>query len=337
MNTDDPKYTAFAFGELTPAERAEIERELQAHPELAAELSEIREVAGILKSELATEPAGALAEHQRWAIIRAAAASRSPGANERDVVGPAWWQRAGVWQAVAACAVMGFGVYAVSVELAKPDVRPGAGDTGDWVISIPPEDPPASAPVAPEILTPAEAQHRLASAGGVIPDAAKLFPSGAVILPPPIARHLAPGDPKIALPPEAPRVEMVRDDGDFIVRIPTGRGSIKPSYGQRPTPLIPNPKTAAASIGKASEAAAVSDTVKKLTREAEAFREGSRFGDFRKKFSPVPDAVGRYQMNQLPALKVDAEFVGADGQRATNPPADDATIKVISKPYLATE
>jgi anti-sigma factor RsiW len=272
MNTHDTKHTAFALGELSPAERAEIERELSADPELNAEIAEIREMAGILKKELAAEPAGTLAEHQRWAIIRAATPARPPAANERDVVQPGWWQRAGVWQVVAACAVFGFGVYAISQQLTLPSKQGLSGDGR----------------------------------------------SGDIIVPTPT---------NIVVPP-------LQDGPDTV-----SPGDSKMASGQQPVPLTSNPHGANASVFNTNElnAVAISEAVKKITKEVEAIREGSSFAEFREKFNPVTGTSNSYSLKKMPALRVDVEFGGADGQTYAYPPPDSAAIRKISKPYLSTK
>ncbi len=66
---DDPRLTAYALGELEPAERAAIEAALSESPEARAELEEIRSAAALLSDELRSETAPALTESQRAAIV----------------------------------------------------------------------------------------------------------------------------------------------------------------------------------------------------------------------------------------------------------------------------
>jgi hypothetical protein len=135
MNLDDPKLTAFALGELPPAERPVMEAELTAHPEFAAEVAETREMAGILRTGLKSEPAGELAPHQRDAIFRAARMAQrgEVPASERPapLISPKahWWNRPGPWQAVAACAVIGLGISA-RMQLQAPDTERTLSNVG---------------------------------------------------------------------------------------------------------------------------------------------------------------------------------------------------------------
>src|SRR5436190_16808410 len=69
---DDPRLTAYALGELDPAEAAEIEKLLADSPAAKAVVEETRELAGLLSSRLATEPALMLSDAQRAAILAAA-------------------------------------------------------------------------------------------------------------------------------------------------------------------------------------------------------------------------------------------------------------------------
>ncbi|MBN1571052.1 MAG: von Willebrand factor type A domain-containing protein [Acidobacteria bacterium] len=80
MNIDanDPKWTAYALGEITDEkERAEIEKVLAESPEIRRLVEEIRETAGMLKEELHAEPSISLTEVQRQQIEAKANAGRS--------------------------------------------------------------------------------------------------------------------------------------------------------------------------------------------------------------------------------------------------------------------
>ena len=103
MNTDDPKFTAYALGEkedLTPAECAEIEALLANNPLASAEAVEMCALAGRLRAELPGEEASALLEDQR-ATILSATASQAPAAKVVRFPRRALW-----WSAVAACVVV---------------------------------------------------------------------------------------------------------------------------------------------------------------------------------------------------------------------------------------
>ena len=56
-DANDPKWTAYALGEITDAQEiAEIEKELEESPELRELVEDIRLTAGLLKEELFAEP-----------------------------------------------------------------------------------------------------------------------------------------------------------------------------------------------------------------------------------------------------------------------------------------
>lgn len=75
---DDPRLTAYALGELDPTEVKAVEQLLAASPAAQCALQEIRELAGLLTSELRDEPAPALTETQRAAILGGSAAMPAP-------------------------------------------------------------------------------------------------------------------------------------------------------------------------------------------------------------------------------------------------------------------
>ncbi|HEY2250321.1 MAG TPA: von Willebrand factor type A domain-containing protein [Planctomycetaceae bacterium] len=66
---DDPRLTAYALGELDPTEQAALERLLAGSPAAQAAVREIRELAGVLTTELRQEPALELTARQREAIL----------------------------------------------------------------------------------------------------------------------------------------------------------------------------------------------------------------------------------------------------------------------------
>ncbi len=70
---DEAKLTAYALGELSEAERAEVEAQLASDPAAGREVEEIRKVAGILTEELKAEPAPKLTSQQRKAVKAQAA------------------------------------------------------------------------------------------------------------------------------------------------------------------------------------------------------------------------------------------------------------------------
>ena len=68
INSDDPRLTAYVFGELDDADRSEVESALAESPELQAEVDSIRQTAALLEDGLQTESAPALTDSQRAAI-----------------------------------------------------------------------------------------------------------------------------------------------------------------------------------------------------------------------------------------------------------------------------
>jgi hypothetical protein len=307
MKVDNPKLTAYALGELSPAEQAELEQELRDDREIVAEVEETREIARILRAGLSAEPYGELAEHQRDAIFREArllelehkaagfSATESPasgGETFTPMIVPraAWWNRPGPWQGIAACAVAGLAAYALFVNVGGHRRTIGSGDPGEMIVQVPIEAGSHAASVTgPNLITP---QERPAN-GGV--------PSVGV-------------DPgKVASSPSnKPRV--VGPSGSDVANM-----------------------RAAADIGKKQPAPTeenVSAYLKDRMREAEAFREGSTYEDFVRVFQPMPGNPGRFEMIRHPMIKVDAEFGAGASQTGGTSPAPDARLKQISKPYL---
>jgi len=81
FDPDDPRLTAYALGELEPAEVAAVESQLAACPESRRAVSEVCATAQLLTAELGREPAPGLDASQREAIedqIRPPARARMP-------------------------------------------------------------------------------------------------------------------------------------------------------------------------------------------------------------------------------------------------------------------
>jgi len=68
INSDDPRLTAYALGELDDAERSEVESALATSPELQAEVESIRQTAALFDTSLQADSGPALTEQQRLAI-----------------------------------------------------------------------------------------------------------------------------------------------------------------------------------------------------------------------------------------------------------------------------
>ena len=69
MNADDPKLTAFALNALHEPEKSEIAREVADSPEAQHAVNQIRELAGALKSEFASELKGDVQPRRAWINI----------------------------------------------------------------------------------------------------------------------------------------------------------------------------------------------------------------------------------------------------------------------------
>lgn len=72
---DDPRLTAYALGELDPTEQAAFEQLLAESPDAQSALREIRDLAGLLTSELRQEPVPELTIAQRTTILDAGIAA----------------------------------------------------------------------------------------------------------------------------------------------------------------------------------------------------------------------------------------------------------------------
>jgi len=83
LNSDDPRLTAFALGELDAAERKAVEAELDNTDECRHEVEEIARTAALLHAELAAEPLPGLTYAQQLAI-EAKLMSGSGKAGSRD-------------------------------------------------------------------------------------------------------------------------------------------------------------------------------------------------------------------------------------------------------------
>ncbi len=102
MNTDDPKLTAYALGELYPSERAVIEQLLRDDPAAANEVEATRAFAAQLRTRLHAERAEGLHPAQRAELL-----STIP-VPPRKVI--AFSRRAAAWSAIAASVAIGVGI-----------------------------------------------------------------------------------------------------------------------------------------------------------------------------------------------------------------------------------
>ena len=340
MNLDDPNLTALALGELPPEERMALEAEIASHPEFLAEVEETREMAGILRNGLKDERAGELAPHQRDAIFRAARVahreleSLAPSERPAPLVIPnaKWWDRPGPWQAIAACAVFGFGMYALNVNLSKSERSGQFAYSGEISVPVPTDGAIGSNSVGePNLLSPRQGDPSLGIGNPAIDPGRTLANSPDIKQPHPdvpidTTRGLA-VLPPIAQPPD---------------------NAVEPSKQRGPRPMGPGKQELTNNLAGADRArnenrpgpvtdADISNALKSLVKEAARMKEGSAYADFTQVFRPMLSNPGRYELIRWPAIKVDVEFGTPEGETLTVPPAPDSKIKKISKAYIDTE
>jgi hypothetical protein len=363
MNHDDPKLTAYALDSLSPGERAEIEVLLKEHPSAETEVNETRQVAGIMRQLFRAELSETLPQRRREMILQAATGKPVSLSTDRpaNVVVPdaSWWRRTAIWQAAAACAVFGFGVYAISVTLTdKSNSGKVAGQGGEIQVGVPPSGQGFASSIAhqPGMVTPPETNPGKAPSVAIA-----VPPNGKQILPTPktsdIAGNLAPGVP---LKPTKPTV--VNPSGAELGVPSIGE---RASLGHRPPKgtqtladtFIPKPPTFAATNPRvvlptdsgdltltgdeASRYYATSDYLNARWREANSIREGNTYADlarhFRRDGGSTPKNVYRFVMIKCPFIKVDVEFAGEDGKPATWPLNPETPIRTVSRPVFEPE
>lgn len=143
MNIDDPKLTAFALDELSPAERAEIESLLRENPVVASEIEATRDFAGKLRGQLRAEEAVALLPRQRAAALAQMAAAFAPDAeasarsgrkreenapDRKVIVSPVvWWRQPWLSSAAAAVVIVGLSAMWFSRKTAPHYTPPAKG------------------------------------------------------------------------------------------------------------------------------------------------------------------------------------------------------------------
>ena len=114
IRSDDPRLSAYALGELPPEAAIEVESLLEGDPKAIAAVEDLRAMAGTLAAAFGAEPAAALTDSQRAAVIEAAAkAAETPvaavaPARRRRVVLP-WlpWSIASAAAAAGLLALIG--------------------------------------------------------------------------------------------------------------------------------------------------------------------------------------------------------------------------------------
>jgi anti-sigma factor RsiW len=116
--TNNARYTAYALNELDAAERARVEQELAAHPELRREVEEIRALSDTLTRALAGEPGVKLDEAGR-AAIRTAAQHPAPRARMRFSRSLPWLGAAAALLVTARVADHPLSTFSVDVDTAS--------------------------------------------------------------------------------------------------------------------------------------------------------------------------------------------------------------------------
>lgn len=108
LETNDPKLTAFAFGELPAEEQAEVAALVAASPALASEVAAIRALGEQLTSLLSTETCPALSKTERTRILQAAEQDRLAEVSVVDppAVQPAWYRQRRIWAYTTAAALL---------------------------------------------------------------------------------------------------------------------------------------------------------------------------------------------------------------------------------------
>lgn len=339
MNLDNPKLTAFALGELPPAERPEVETFLSENAEGASELRETREIARILQQGLKWEPAGSLAPHQRDAIFRAAEIAQRERAeaasfpmSEREagvgVAHSAWWDRPGPWQAIAASAVIGLASYALFVNVGGPRKQMEMAGMNEIVVRVP-IDVAQGAPSSgdPQLISPnGNASLAPVTTAGI--DPGKMLNQAPPVKSSPLKVELNPAE-----------LAATGANGGSEERASAPEVTPKPR-GARLVSKGPGADyRSGASIGKVEHRLAaapvtdegVSTYLQERLKEAERLTPGGTYEDFAKVFRPMPGTPGKFEMIRTPAIKVDAEF---DSATAHGTPAPEARLKKVSKPYL---
>jgi Ca-activated chloride channel family protein len=93
FNPEDPKWTAYVLNELSPGERADVERELAASPEASKLVEALRGTTQLLARQLTAEPVLALTAEQRQAIGQQVVLPATPRRR--------WFKSATTWVAAA--------------------------------------------------------------------------------------------------------------------------------------------------------------------------------------------------------------------------------------------
>lgn len=363
MNHDDPKFTAYAFHELPPQERAEIEALLKDDPAAAQEIAETKEVGGVMRQLFRAELTETLTSRRREAILQAAIqpVSGAPVVPPTNVITPhvAWWRRPMTWQVAAACLVFTFGVYAIFSALTSRTQTGGQLAKGQGIeVPVPgPEKVAANDGHSPNPEVPPD---RVANNNGLtspklpVPGVGKgapivQVPNPGVQLPDVNAAREASlpavgsGDP-IDVHKHGPTVVGPNANPGLLNRAQATVGS-RPDKGMTYGASNPGTKTILPSLKgdvvlsgeEASRYYATTEYLSKCWGEASSIHEGSTYDQltsvFRNDGGAQSDEIQRFVMVRCPFIKVDVKFDNDAGA-----PLDPKTrIKSISKPYFEPE
>jgi Ca-activated chloride channel family protein len=166
FDPNDPKWTAYALGELPAAERAEVEREIAQHPEAGRLVEEIRVMSGHLKTALAREPEVGLETAKREELFRAARRAPAGRRLEFPTVTFAWIGAAAAVLAISLIGLQYFGKPAdrplvVAARIDTPEPAPAPADER---IDTPAKPlPAAESATAPEYIVDFESPVELAA------------------------------------------------------------------------------------------------------------------------------------------------------------------------------
>jgi len=119
-NMDDPRWTAYALGELADTDRAELDRLLESSSEARAYLASLREAISLIETELAAAPSPALDDLQRRRIQSAATTTTRSSRRRR-------WVAGSIAAAASALVVLGIGI----VHNSTSDAELASGDRAE--------------------------------------------------------------------------------------------------------------------------------------------------------------------------------------------------------------
>lgn len=140
---EDPRLSAYLLGELSPEERARMERAIAADPALRLSLGELQRVAGLLE-ETFSSAKPALRPAQRDAVLRAA---RQAAGGERVIEFASASRRRGSWATVLGAAAAVVLAVTLASRFARSDRREGPVAGDGVAVSLLPMPGGASSPV----------------------------------------------------------------------------------------------------------------------------------------------------------------------------------------------